>query len=145
MAVRRRRQAMKVHLAAVVFLLFSGLAQGQEEVPWQLSVTGQIEALRSDDADGALGLAAEGFRANYTDAARFLADIRRSGYGPIADARSYSLGTFRKTGKGSVLQVVKLTGADQKLYEAVYEMVEEAGEGWRVLGVVLRRVPGLGI
>jgi len=122
-----------------------GLAAAQEPTPWQASVTGQIEALHSGAAEAALSFAGSGFRDVYDDPQQFLSDIKRSGYGPIVDARSHSFGKFEKTDGGLVLQVVTLVGADQSLYEAVYEMVEEPDVGWRVRGVVLRKVPGLGV
>lgn len=131
--------------ALLIFALGAGLAQAQEATPWQSSVSGQIEAMQSGAAAKALEYAGSGFRDVYDDPEKFLSDVRRSGYGPIVDARSYSFGVFEETGNGTVLQVVTLVGADQRLYEAVYEMINEDGAGWRVRGVVLRNVPGIGI
>lgn len=131
--------------AALVFLLSSiGMAPAQEAAPWQATVTGQIEALHSGNAEIALSLAGDAFRQTYTDPERFLADVKRSGYGPIVEARSHSFGTYEKTESGVVMQVVKLVGPDLDLYEAVYQLMDEPGQGWRVLGVVLRKVPGRG-
>lgn len=132
-------------LAALVFLLSSiGVGVSQEATPWQATVTGQIEALHSGNAETALGLASAVFRKTYTDPERFLADVKRSGYGPIVEARSHSFGSYEKTEGGVVLQVVKLVGPELDLYEAVYQLMDEPGQGWRVLGVVLRKVPGRG-
>lgn len=36
-------------------------------------------------------------------------------------------------------------GTDQALHEAVYQLVDEPGEGWRVQGVIMRREAGIGI
>ena len=136
-------------LRQMAVLLFSALSIGvvtaDDTTPWQASVTGQIEALHSGEAEVALGFAGSGFREVYDDPEKFLADVRRSGYGAIVDARSHTFGAFEKTDAGVVLQVVTLIGEDQRLYEAVYEMIEEEGAGWRVRGVVLRRVPGMGV
>lgn len=130
---------------ALVFLLSSiGIALPQEATPWQATISGQIEALQSGEAETALGLASAVFREAYTDAERFLADVKRSGYGPIVEARSHSFGAFERTESGVVLQVVKLVGPNLDLYEAVYQLMDEPGQGWRVLGVVLRKVPGRG-
>lgn len=131
-------------VALVFFLSSIGIAGSQEATPWQETVKGQIEALQSGNAEIALGLASSGFRETYTDPERFLADVTRSGYGPIVEARSFSFGSYEKTASGVVLQVVKLVGPDLALYEAVYQLTDEAGQGWRVLGVVLRKVPGRG-
>lgn len=134
------------HIALVAFSFLSSLStHGEEPMPWQETVTAQIVALQDGEAEAALALAGESFRAGYADPERFLADIERAGYGPIIAARTYSFGTFRETENGLVLQIVNLTGGDQSLYEAVYEMVDEPGQGWRVRGVVLRKLPGLGV
>ena len=135
---------VRFFVALVFFLSSIGLALSQEATPWQATVTGQIEALQSGNAEIALDLASAGFRETYTDPERFLADVKRSGYGPIAEARSHSFGTYEKTESGVVLQVVKLVGPNLDLYEAVYQLMDEPGQGWRVLGVVLRKVPGRG-
>jgi hypothetical protein len=130
--------------ALAFFLSSIGMALPQEATPWQATVTGQIEALQNGDAEIALGLAGGAFREVYADPERFLADVKRSGYGPIVEARSYSFGSYEKTESGVVLQVVKLVGPGLDLYEAVYQLMDEPDQGWRVLGVVLRKVPGRG-
>lgn len=135
---------VRLFAALVFFLSGIGLALAQDTTPWQATVSGQIEALQSGDAETALGLASNGFRETYTDPRRFLADVTRSGYGPIVEARSHSFGNYEKTESGVVLQVVRLVGSDLSLYEAVYQLIDEPGQGWRVLGVVLRKVPGRG-
>ena len=135
---------VRFFVALVFFLSSIGIALPQGATPWQATVTGQIEALQSGEAEIALGLASAVFRETYTDPQRFLADVKRSGYGPIVEARSHSFGAYEKTESGVVLQVVKLVGPDLDLYEAVYQLLDEPGQGWRVLGVVLRKVPGRG-
>lgn len=135
---------VRLFIALMFFLSGIGMALSQEATPWQATVTGQIEALQSGNAEIALGLASAGFRETYSDPERFLADVKRSGYGPIAEARSHSFGSYEKTESGVVLQVVKLVGPDLDLYEAVYQLMDEPEQGWRVLGVVLRKVPGRG-
>lgn len=112
--------------------------------PWQAAVTEQIVAFRSGDGPGALAMAGAGFQAAYTDGARFMADVERAGYAPIVQSRSHSFGVFREVEPGRVLQVVKLVGPDQSLYEALYQMAEEEA-GWRVQGVIMRKSPGMGI
>lgn len=135
---------MRMVLALVLGTLIAGPALAQpEERPWEATVTGQIEALRSGDAAGALNLAGAAFQENYEDPERFVSDVERSGYGPIIGSRSYSLGTFREIGPDTVAQAVNLVGPDGRLYEAVYQLVNEPETGWRVHGVVMRRVDGL--
>lgn len=131
-------------MIASVMLLVPAAAQ-EGETAWRDSVTGQIEALRSGDGEAALSFAGAGFRANYDDPQRFLDDITRSGYGPIAGSRSHSFGTFRELTSGAVVQVVEIVGTDGKVWEAIYQLADEPDEGWRVQGVVLRSTESLGI
>lgn len=135
----------RLFAALIVSLLSLSVAQAQEATPWRTVVDQQIEALQGGEAETALGLASAAFREMYSDPERFLADVARSGYAPIIASRSHSFGTFETAKDGTVLQVVKLIGPDQSLYEAVYQMMDEPDAGWRVQGVVLRKVPGMGV
>lgn len=131
--------------AMMVALLLPAAAQ-DEAAPWQAAVTGQIEAFRAQDGAKALTFAAEGFRTQFEgqpDA--FYAAIIATGYQPIVDSRSHSFGEFTKVSDTVVMQVVKFVGPDQGLYEALYQLGDEPGEGWRVLGVALKKEQGVGI
>ena len=128
-----------------VLMVAPGWAQQADEQPWRASVSGQIEALRSQDAGAALAFAGAGFRAAYSDPQRFIDDIDRSGYAPIATSRSHSFGAFRELAGGMVVQTVELIGSDGRVWEAIYQMAEEPDQGWRVQGVILRSTSGLGI
>lgn len=137
---------MRLVLGLVITAMALQPMMAQEaESPWRAVVTGQIEAFRSGDAEAALEFAGATFKSTYSDADRFLADVERSGYGPIIESRSHSFGVFREVGETGIVQVVNLVGPDQRLYEAVYQLREEPGEGWRVQGVVLRQSEGIGI
>lgn len=133
-------------LAMMMALLLPVAAQQDEAAPWQASVTGQIEALRAGDGAGALAFASEAFRLQFAERPEaFYAAVIATGYLPIAESRSHSFGTFNKVGDAIVLQVVKFVGADQGLYEALYQLGNEPEQGWRVLGVVLKKQPGIGV
>ena len=138
----RRLMAMAMMLVALI-----APALGQDDAaPWQAIVTGQIEAFRAQDGVAALKFAGEGFRARFEDQPEaFYGAIIASGYGPIAESRSHSFGKFNRLSEGAVLQVVKFVGNDQALHEAVYQLVDEPDEGWRVQGVIMRREAGIGI
>ncbi|MET3924709.1 DUF4864 domain-containing protein [Devosia sp. 2618] len=129
----------------VMALVVPALAQS-ESTPWHATVTGQIEAFRAKDGAAALALAGEGFRTRFEGQPEaFYAVIAASGYAAIVESRSHSFGEFSKAGDTAVVQVVKFVGANQSLYEALYELADEPGQGWRVQGVMLRREPGIGI
>lgn len=139
---------MRAVLTAVMMLMMAvapAVAQA-EATPWQATVTGQIEAFRAENGAAALAFAGEGFRLQFAGQPEaFYAAIVASGYGAIVQSRSHSFGDFRAVDEGTVLQVVKFVGPDQGLYEALYQLAEEPGEGWRVQGVMLRREAGIGI
>lgn len=134
-------------LCFVLFGLFApALSLAQEDTPWRATVTGQIEAFRAGDGEAALGFAGPGFRAQFDGQPEaFIAAIAAAGYGPIVQSRSHGFGEFNRVGETVVMQVVNFVGSDQSLYEALYQLVDEPGQGWRVQGVVLRKEAGIGI
>jgi hypothetical protein len=138
---------MRVVLALAFMVLVLVLpAQAQtEEQAWQAVVSGQIEAFRTGDGEAALGFAGAGFRQRFSDPDEFLAAIVATGYGPIVESRSHSFGEFTQVSETLVMQVVHLVGKDRSLYEALYQMGNEPDVGWRVVGVMLRKEPGMGI
>lgn len=138
---------MRVFL--LVLTLLGGLAgpaaaqQGDE--PWQVVITGQIEAFRHGDGAGALKLSGSGFREQFTDPEMFYEAIMGAGYEPLMHSRSHAFGSFIHKGGDGVVQLVRLVGPDQLLYEALYELVREPGLGWRVKGVMLQQREGVSI
>ena len=136
-------------LLAVAMMLIGLLAPAMAQddaAPWQASMTGQIEAFRAHDGAAALTFAGQGFRAQFEGHPEaFYAAIVASGYQAIVDSRSHSFGEFERISETAVLQVVKFVGPDQGLYEALYQLADEPDEGWRVVGVALRREAGVGI
>ena len=132
-------------LALMMALLLPAAAQ-DDAAPWQATVTGQIEAFRAKDGAAALSFAGQGFRTQFEGQPEaFYAAIVATGYQPIVDSRSHSFGKFDLVSEDVVVQVVRLVGPDQGLYEALYQLGNEPGEGWRVLGVALRKEAGVGI
>ncbi|HEY4202836.1 MAG TPA: DUF4864 domain-containing protein [Devosiaceae bacterium] len=134
---------------AVVFLSLSallGVSRGQEasDKPWQAVVRAQIEAFRSGDGATALSLAGAGFQEQFTDPDQFVAVIAGSGYGPLMQSVGMSFGEFQQLDDKNVIQIVKLIGPDQHVYQAVYQMMEEAA-GWRVESVAMSMQEGLGV
>jgi hypothetical protein len=137
---------MRVDAGVILSVLMAASAVAQEtEAPWRAVIDQQIEALREGDAGRALEMAGAAFKRSYSDPDRFMADIERSGYGPIITSRSHSIGQTREIGDTAVIVVVNIVGPDQRLYEAVYQLADEPNEGWRVQGVVLRPIEGIGI
>ena len=136
---------------AAVLLCFSALVapvNAQEvqpnDTPWQEVITGQVQAFRNHDAPAALSFAGAGFQARFKSPEEFFVVIVSSGYAPIMESRSHSFGAFQKIDDKTVAQQVRFSGVDQRLYEAVYVLIEEEG-GWRVQGVQLAKTEAVGI
>jgi len=138
---------MRILVALVMMMaaLLPSVAQ-DDAAPWQATVTGQIEAFRAQDGAAALALAGASFRAQFEGRPEaFYARILATGYQPVVQSRSHSFGRFMVVTDDVVAQVVLLVGPEQGLYEAIYQLGNEPGEGWRVLSVMLRKQPGIGI
>ena len=137
---------MRIWAIIVGLMVLLSPAVAQDDAPWQATVTGQIEAFRAQDGAAALQFAGEAFRVQFDGQPEaFYAAIIASGYEPIVRSRTHSFGEFKTMSAARVLQIVDFVGPDQGLYQALYELGDEPGEGWRVLGVVLRREAGVGI
>jgi len=111
---------------------------------WQTVIASQILAFRTHDADAALNYAGDAFHKSFSDPREFFVAIMGSGYSPIMESVSQSFGHYKILSPDLVLQEVKLTGSDQTVYEALYQLSHEAS-GWRVLGVQLMKTRSLGI
>ncbi len=111
---------------------------------WQLVIASQIQAFRDHDAVAALNYAGDEFHKSFADPRDFFMSIINSGYSPIMESVSQSFGPYKLVAPDMVLQEVKLTGSDQSVYEAIYQLSHEAA-GWRVHGVQLMKTQSLGI
>jgi len=129
----------------LVTLAFIGSAPAQEsrsapqareaqQGEWQSVITRQIEAFRSADAAVALSCAGSSFRDAFKDPMQFYQYIANSEYEPLIKSSSHTFGEFQLGDGDNVLQIVTITGSDQRVYKAMYEMTREE-DGWRVQGV----------
>lgn len=139
----------KLSLFGVILSLFLLIvpAQAQDKPPeaaWQDVITGQIEAFREHDSPAALSFAGATFKASFTDPEQFYIAIANMGYSPIMTSRGHTFGPYEMVEAGVVLQRVTLTGNDQSLYDAIYQLNLEP-DGWRVGGVQLVKTPGMGV
>jgi hypothetical protein len=111
---------------------------------WQAAITGQVEAFRKGDAPGALSFAGAEFKQGFADPRAFVMAIISWGYEPIVTSRSHSFGPYKMTTPDEVMQDVKFVGADQLLYEAIYQLEHEP-DGWRIHGVQMVKTKGVGV
>ena len=130
-------------LSLVLTLLPSSANADPVSDEWQVVITGQIEAFRASDGTAALGFAARGFKARFTDPAVFVQAIRDWGYSAIVDSRSHSFGAYQLVKPNVALQAVTFTGPDQTLYQAIYQLEREES-GWRIGGVQMMKTSAMG-
>jgi hypothetical protein len=114
------------------------------EAEWQNVISLQIQAFREHDGVVALSFAGSGFKAAFPNPNLFYEAIYNSGYAPILESISHSFGEFEMLSEDAVVQLVKIVGPDQRLYNALYELMKEP-DGWRVQGVQLSAEQGIGI
>lgn len=115
-----------------------------DSLDWQAVISQQLDAFRSNDAEGALEMAGFMFKQQYADPQRFMHDVLSWGYEPILHSQSHSFGDYQPVGPNSVLQVVQVIGSDQGYYQAIYQLSYEA-DGWRIQGVSMSQKQGVGI
>jgi hypothetical protein len=131
----------------IVTLTFIGSAPAQESrlpapaqqpdkrTEWQSVITRQIEAFRASDGTAALNCAGQSFRDAFKNPTEFYEFIANSEYSPIVKSSSHTFGEFKiAEDEATVLQIVSITGRDQRVYKAIYEMTRET-DGWKVQGV----------
>jgi hypothetical protein len=95
----------------------------------------QLEAFRRDDFDTAFGFASDQIHQLF-DRTRF-EQMVRGGYPEIARSASAVIDGVERGDGGRLYLFVRVRGANGRLVEAVYEMMQEAGR-WRINGVVTR-------
>jgi hypothetical protein len=142
-------RSLLIFFATLFMLAVPAVGQGEAapdgvETPWQEVISSQIQAFRDRDAPGAFMYAGAAFHVQFPNAETFFEIIMGSGYSPIMDSTSHSFGEYRMVGTDGVIQQVRLTGNNQELYGALYQLTEEEG-GWRVQGVQLYREQGVAI
>lgn len=143
-ALRTRVQSLTAALLALMFLVAPALSQDAEEVDssvWQDVISGQIEAFRAGDAEGALVFAGQAFKDTYDDPVNFIRYIIEGGYGAIVASTAHRFDDYQVVSDGLVLQTLTITGPDGSPYQALYQMGEEE-DGWRVWSVALRKAGG---
>jgi Domain of unknown function (DUF4864) len=103
-------------------------------------IEAQLEAFAADDAERAYSYASTAIRTQFADAATFMAMVQ-SGYPMVV--RPTTVTFFQPTTDGSVvLQKVQLRDRAGRLWQATYQLEQQAAGGWRINGCVV--VPDAG-
>jgi hypothetical protein len=134
------RRAFLLAAAGVVLGAgFARLATAAEaklsKAEWQAIknvISQQLAALKTGNADKAFGYAAPGIRAQFGDAATFIAMVR-SAYSPLLLAR-YTEFLEGAVIDGVVVQPLRLIAPDNSVLVALYTVERQHGGGWRITG-----------
>ena len=106
-------------------------------------ITGQIDAFRRDDADGAFRLAAPSIQGMFGTPGTFIEMVRR-GYAAVYRPRSFDFAALTQEA-GMISQFVELVGPDGVAYTARYMMEEEPDGSWRISGCEIVQSRRLGV
>ena len=103
-------------------------------------VEAQLDAFATDDAERAFSYASKGIRAQFADAAAFMAMVRGS-YPMVVRPAAVSFFQAKVTddAEGTVLQPVHLRDRAGRLWRADYLLERQAGGGWRISGCEIGR------
>jgi len=104
-------------------------------------IADQLAAFDRGDLEAAFAHASPGIQARFGDPRTF-GDMVRSGYPMVWDPGRYEMRALSATPRGQV-QTVMFEDAAGILWEADY-LMEKVGGVWRIAGVALRRLPGVG-
>lgn len=102
----------------------------------QATVQRQFDAFEKDDAAAAFALASGAIRSQFGDAEKFMAVVRQR-YLPVYRHRSAFFTGAQRNGD-IVIQSVRLTDADDRVWVALYHVQRESDGQWRILGCELR-------
>lgn len=104
----------------------------------QAVVQAQLEAFAADDAARAFSYASASIQAQFGDAGRFMAMVRR-GYPMVIDPAAVSF--FQPQALApqpqAVTQVVQLRDREGRLWKATYLVERQTDAGWRIGGCVV--------
>jgi len=132
-------------LGALLLALAPHFAPAQDVVPpgdaraVRAVIEAQLDAFRHDDAARAFALATPGIRATFGDAETFMHMVRQS-YAVVYRPSSVAF-EAPVAAEGGVLQPVRFTDAEGRLWLAVYPMQRQSDGGWLTNGCQLARLP----
>ena len=137
-------RALLATLTVMASLIQPAAAQPSpaDEAAIHSTISGQLDAFRRDDADGAFAFAAPAIQGMFGTASNFLAMVQQ-GYRPVYRPRSTDFTTLTDE-NGEIVQLVELIGPDGLAYTARYTMEHEADGSWRISGCQLLESRRLG-
>ncbi|MBC7414563.1 MAG: DUF4864 domain-containing protein [Herminiimonas sp.] len=138
-----------IHAAVVVFALQAGLPafalspparaessiDAAESKAIQATVQRQLDAFDRDDADAAFAQASSAARTRFGTPELFMAMVKER-YQPVYRRRRAIFTDLQRV-DGLIIQSVRVTDADDRVWVALYRMEREPDGQWRILGCQL--------
>lgn len=131
-----------VSILLMVFLLAPAKAESADQSAFQAVISGQLEAFKKDDGQGAYSFAAPIVKGIFPDAEIFMTMVKR-GYEPIYKNSKYVFGDLTTDSHGRPAQHVIITATNGKRYEAVYAMQQQPDGSWKIAGVQMLEIPSV--
>lgn len=128
--------------AIALCLIFAGHVQADEPVDTAQSVIrAQIKAFTEDDAEATYSFASPEIQAKFPDKRLFLDMVKRS-YQHLYRPSRFAFGRAKVVGD-EVVQEVLISGSDGKDWTAIYSLIRDADNNYRVSGVMMvQTAPG---
>jgi Domain of unknown function (DUF4864) len=137
----------KLFAIAVSIIMFVGLASaqsGDDATAIQNSIANQLQAFQTQNDGAAYSYAAPNVTTIFPTVDGFIAMVKR-GYDPIYNNTKFRFGKLGIDSLARPAQRVLITTASGKTYEAIYAMEKQADGSWKIAGVQLQEVPGVGV
>lgn len=128
------------------FLTFAH-ADGQnaaDQSAIQTTIAGQLEAFQKQDAVKAYSYAAPNVTTIFPSVDKFMAMVQR-GYQPILNNTEHKFGALSVDTIGRLIQRMTITAVNGKNYEAIYAVEKQPDGSWKISGVQLQEIPGVGV
>jgi Domain of unknown function (DUF4864) len=139
----------KIIMVALVAILFTSPLRAEtisdsDKQAFRQIVTGQLEAMKSNDDVTAYNYAAPIIKGIFPTPEIFMAMVKR-GYPPVYQNNGYKLGAVLPDGLGRPAVHVVISAIDGKRYEAVYSMQRQPDGSWKIAACALTELPGVGV
>ncbi len=139
----RRRSARRYALQCAVAALLAPAAAAaavlsDDEVrALRKVIEAQLAAFAAGDAERAYSYASAGIRSQFGDAAAFMAMVR-AGYPMVIRPATVTFFQPSRIDGKTVQQRVQVRDSAGRLWRAIYQLEQQAADGWRISGCVVQ-------
>ena len=122
-------------ILTLAFLIAAPVRAEDDKALIQRTISDQIVAFLNDDAETAYSFAAPGIQNRFPDKELFFAMVKKS-YAPVYRPGNYAFGRFMLVERDAMaFQEVLITGMDGQDWKAVYKLLRQPDQRWKIGGV----------